>query len=595
MKIKIADHEKIIEIDIKEEETLLDAMKRHGIYMPAYCAGRGTCKKCRIQLLEGTLAVTEADKAAFDAGQLAAGMRLSCQARPESDCTVRLCTLDEDDFEILTEGQSFGGAGSDRRAAAFGNHSAAAGTYAEYAGAAGGAGYEAAQDKASARGGADYGIAVDIGTTTIAMELLDLATGAVCARDSRINHQRAFGADVISRIQASVDGSGAALRMSICRDLLEGIGALMEQAGITGDQLRRMFIAANTTMCHLLMGYPCHSLGVAPFTPVNISTIRTDALTVLGEALGADASGADVKTRPEAPGSAAAAVPGGPAGRGSVLSREAAGKLELVVLPGISTFVGADIVAGLLVCDFAQQEAPCMLIDLGTNGEMAIGNRLRRIATSTAAGPAFEGGNISCGTGSVKGAIHSVTIDGEEISYQTIGGAAPVGICGTGVLDITAELVAHEIVDETGLLDDDYFDEGILIARTADGEPITFTQKDVREIQLAKAAVRAGIEVLLKRYGAGIDEIAAVYLSGGFGFRLDVDKAIAVGLLPESFRGKIKISGNSSLAGARACLLDDNCLETARLLAESTEELSLANDVDFNNFYMDAMCFESEY
>ena len=177
------------------------------------------------------------------------------------------------------------------------------------------------------------------------------------------------------------------------------------------------------------------------------------------------------------------------------------------------------------------------------------------------------------------------------MAWETIGGQPPVGICGTGVLDITAELVAHEIVDETGLLDEEYFDTGVEIAKREDGVPIVFTQKDVREIQLAKAAVRAGIQVLLKRYGVRCEDLQTVYLAGGFGFRLDVEKAISIGLLPEGFRGKIRIAGNSSLEGARLCLLDEANLQRAKHLALETEEISLGNDPDFNEYYMDAMYF----
>lgn len=528
MEIKVISGSETKKIICLEQETLLDAMKRQNIYIPAYCGGRGTCKKCRVRLREGQLPVTAADREAFSKEQLEDGMRLSCFARPDQDCTVELCTEDEKDFKILTSGDTATSDGQDRTGGPEPNE--------------------------------DLGIAVDIGTTTIAMELVALNSKKVLARDSRINHQRAFGADVISRIQASVDGEKEALQRSIGNDLLDGMEELLKQTGMGAERIRKMTVAANTTMCHLLMGYSCNTLGVAPFTPVNIDVIREDLKSVLAPVL-------PNRTIPEG--------------------------IELIILPGISTYVGADIVAGLLVSHFYEEEGPCMLIDLGTNGEMAIGGKSRRIATSTAAGPAFEGGNISCGTGSVPGAICSVSYDKGYMEWETIGNQPPSGICGTGVLDITAELVKHDIVDETGLLDDDYFDLGVEIARKADGEPILFTQKDVREIQLAKAAVRAGIQVLLKRYGADCDQIRTVYLAGGFGFSLDVEKAIAVGLLPEGFRGKIKIAGNSSLEGARVCLLCEDMLLKARQLARETLEISLGNDPDFNECYMDAMYFES--
>lgn len=551
MKIKVIMAEGPRVIECEAGESLLAAMKRQEVYVPAYCGGRGTCKKCGVKLVEGALPVTQEDEKAFDANALAAGMRLSCKAYPQQDCTVELCTDDESEFEILTGSGASGGA------------------------VAGGVENEA------------FGVAVDIGTTTIAMELWGLDSRKMYAQDSRINHQRAFGADVISRIQASCSGEKLALQRSILNDLCDGLGAMIAQAGIEADRVARITIGANTTMGHLLLGYPCDTLGVSPFTPVVIDIIRTRLGALLEQA--AVKPGGGQAAQPQ--NAAGGIVRGGDASPACGLPLDA----ELIVLPGISTFVGADIVAGLLVCGFTESEKPCLLIDLGTNGEMAIGDRARIISTSTAAGPAFEGGNISHGIGSVRGAICSVHMDDDgRVTYETIGQGAPLGICGTGVLDITAELVERGIVDETGLLDDDYFDDGVKIADSPGGEPIVFTQQDVREIQLAKAAVRAGIEVLLRRFGIGCAEIDTVYLAGGFGFKIDTEKAISIGLLPEGFRGKIRVAGNTSLQGARACLFDGGTLAKAQALAHKAEEISLGGDAFFNQCYMDAMCFENE-
>ena len=179
-----------------------------------------------------------------------------------------------------------------------------------------------------------------------------------------------------------------------------------------------------------------------------------------------------------------------------------------------------------------------------------------------------------------------------NIKYTTISDGEPVGICGTGVMDITAELVKSGLVDETGLLDEDYFDDGIFIAKSKSGEDIVFTQQDIREIQLAKAAVRAGIEVLVKKYGIGFDDVDTVYLAGGFGFRLNIEQAVSIGLLPEAFAGKIKIAGNTSLKGASACLMEAHKISVMETLIGRCEEIGLGSDKDFNEAYMDAMCFE---
>lgn len=532
-------------------ENILNILKKNDIYVSAYCNGRGSCGKCGIIVESGQLEITAEDRKFFDEAQLKSGYRLSCKAVPTEDVTIRMISSEEDDFEVLSShgaktsdarrGYTDGANGGNRNQNNINDTNAVS---------------DVCQEDMPASTGAHavYGIAVDIGTTTISMDLINLATGISIADDNRINRQRAFGADVISRIQASVNGDKEALRKSIIKDLTTGFEHLVSESGIAPSQVEKIVIGANTTMCHLLLGYDCDTLGVFPFEPVNIKTVRKSFEEVFDSTfLGA----------------------------------------QVIVLPGISTYVGADIAAGLLACDFDRSDQQVMLIDLGTNGEMAISTEDGFLCTSTAAGPAFEGGNISCGTGSIKGAICAVKIhEPDNIEYKTIADGAPVGICGTGVLDITAELVACEMVDETGLLDDDYFDDGVKIATSKTGEDIVFTQKDVREIQLAKAAVRAGIEVLVKRSHKTFEDVGRVYLAGGFGFRLNIEKAVSIGLLPEAFADKICIVGNSCLKGASMCVMDENNIARIEAMIAKCQEISLGSDVDFNNAYMESMYFE---
>lgn len=268
-------------------------------------------------------------------------------------------------------------------------------------------------------------------------------------------------------------------------------------------------------------------------------------------------------------------------------------KARVRVLPGISVFVGGDIVSGLYCCDIDKADKYFLFLDLGTNGEIALGNREKIMVTSTAAGPAFEGGNIKWGVGSIEGAIAGVNIDGSKVKIRTIGDKAPTGICGTGVIETVSELVRTGLVDETGCLDDEYFDEGFPIAKTLKGEEIIFTQQDVREIQLAKSAIRAGTETLILRYGIKKGEISHVYIAGGFGFKLDCMKAIEIGMIPEEFKGKIEAVGNSSLGGAVKCLLSgEDGWERCSAIGDMSDEIELSSDKDFNNFYMDYMYFE---
>lgn len=498
---------------VKEGESLLDAFIRQEIYISAPCGGKGRCGKCGIQVLNGNTWISDEDKKIYSEEELDAGWRLSCCLYPTEELEVSVSQSDESLFEAVGETENTEESGTEE---------------------------------------AFYHVAVDIGTTTIAMSLIGGESGKVFHTVTSVNSQRAYGADVISRIQASVDGKKEELKKSIQKDLQDSMEKLLKETGVSGEDVGKIVIGGNTTMGHLLMGYDCDTLGVFPFTPVNIDFIK---------------------------------------GTEEILGTDRFGKKEVVLLPGISTYVGGDIVSGMYAYDFTEKEDVCMFIDLGTNGEMGIGNKEKILVTSTAAGPAFEGGNITWGMGSVPGAICSVKIEGTETGVKTIREEAPQGICGTGVVETAAELVREEIVDETGALDEDYFDDGFPLAKTPDGKEIVFTQKDVREIQLAKAAVRAGVETLLLRYGIKKEEVSKVYLAGGFGYKLNTDKAIAIGMIPEEWQERIVAVGNSSLSGACKYLKDENGDKTIEKLVSISEEVNLSADKEFNEFYMNEMFF----
>ena len=505
-------------LSCRQGETVLQAFIRQGQRLAAVCGGRGVCGKCKIQVLQGSLPVTPEDEKFFSPQELEKGYRLSCRAVPDSSCTLRMCFDTEDSFEVLND---YGG------------------------------------EEASVEGmaGEGYVIGIDIGTTTIAMQLLGAQSRAVKGSYTTINHQRRFGADVISRIEASNQGKGPELQLSIREDLLEGIRSLVKKSGIFPSSLQKVGIGGNTTMIHLLMGYDCHTLGVAPFTPVNINTIRGSFQELLGS------------------------------GEFSC---------PVVIFPGISTYVGGDIVAGLYHCGFDKKERPCVFLDLGTNGEIAVGNRDRILSTATAAGPAFEGGNVTFGVGSIHGAICSVTMESpDKVQVKTIGDQPPVGICGTGIIELMAQLLRLEIVDETGRMDEDFEDEFPLV-KTSDGEMISFYQKDVREIQLAKSAVRAGMETLLQKYGASYDEIEKIYVAGGFGNKMNVESAAAIGLLPVELKEKFVSVGNSCLGGVIDSLFDSQAEEKISEILKASHEVNLGSDPIFNEQYMEHMMFPYE-
>ncbi len=504
-----------------EQESLLSVLIKEGYFIDPVCGGRGYCGKCGIQVVSGSAPVTAADEEKFPQDKLEAGWRLSCLLMPTEDMVIRIPEQEEEAFEVLSVHGSGG-----------------------------------RQDNTDSIAGVKE-IAIDLGTTTLVMELLDGVTGRIIDTAAAVNNQRRYGTDVISRIQASVDGKGQLLQETIRKDLMDGIETLLNRTGVSGEQVNRISIAGNTTMIHLLMGYDCSTLGVYPFTPVNIGLIRQTCSELLGD-------------------------------------RAEGMEAEAWILPGISAYVGGDIAAGLLACDFDQSESICLLVDLGTNGEMALGNRERILVASTAAGPAFEGGNITCGMGSVAGAVCSVEIEGTDVKLGTIGDKPPTGICGTGVIETAAGLVRAGIADETGLFAEAYFDMGFPLGKNADGSLILFTQKDMREVQLAKAAVRAGIETLLLRYGIGKEQIDKIYLAGGFGYWLDCKKAVAIGMFPEELAGRIEAVGNSSLEGAVRMLREKDSIERLERILSVSEEISLAVDQDFHAFYMDAMMFAAQ-
>lgn len=452
--------------------TVLDELINNNVYINADCNGKGSCGKCKVVIDNKVV--------------------LACQTRCVGDVDVYITNNDEG-MAIESEIISF-----------------------------------SRNVKMENRGG--FATCIDIGTTTLAVARVDLTNSEIISQSSRINHQRIYGADVISRIQAANNGKLIELQKFITED----IKALLEDVNHGEDD--EIIVSGNTTMEHLLLGYPCSSLGVAPYTPVNISLQHNG---------------------------------------------------NTIILPGISTFVGADIVSGIYALEMNKRDKISVMIDLGTNGEIAIGNREKMLVTSTAAGPAFEGGNISCGCASIPGAISKVMINKDKSSViETIGGKAAIGICGTGVIDIAAQLLEAGLIDETGLLDNVYFKEGYVL----EGD-ICFSQKDIREVQLAKSAIRAGLETLIKEYGASYDEIETMYLSGGFGKKIDIENACRIGLIPVELAKKTVATGNTSLAGTIKFAINDSEEDIIDLTAKC-REISLAESREFNELYMENMYFE---
>lgn len=524
--VTVIDGTRKFVIQVKERQNLLDALMAVKPSFSSVCGGTGTCGKCKVQVVKGTLPVTVSDETCFTKAELEAGMRLACRANP-----VDYATKHSEPLEIrllLQSEETFVALGDENKECYLQN------------------------DSSTSDLSKTFGIAVDLGTTTIAIQLLSLQTGEVHGVYTCVNHQRRFGADVISRIKASTEGNKEELRKSIQDDLKRGFREVLKKASVLPTQITDIVIAGNTTMGHLLMGYDCNTLGVFPFTPVNIMLIEESYQTIFED----DFLNARVK-----------------------------------ILPGISAFIGADITSGIYYCNMHKSQKYSLLIDLGTNGEIVLGNAEKLFATSTAAGPAFEGGNIKWGIGSVEGAISSAVFVNGKLEVQTIGSKTPIGICGTGVLEMTAELLGAGLIDKAGCLNEEYFEDDYPVARTENGELIVFTQKDIRELQMAKSAVRAGVEMLIQKSGIREEDIAHIYLAGGFGVKLNYKKAIKIGLLSKGFENKVEAVGNSSLQGTARILLAGNYQELEDIV-QRTEEINLAMENDFNQLYLENMYFK---
>ena len=371
------------------------------------------------------------------------------------------------------------------------------------------------------------GAAVDIGTTTIALRRYDLLTGELLGESAMENPQRSVAADVMGRIGAALDGQLDKLSQQV-RD---AIGALLAQAGGSVDA---MVIAGNTTMLYLLTGRNPACLSCVPF---EADTLFDTEISLL--------------------------------------------ESQAYLPPCMNAFVGADITCAVLASNMCADKVS-LLCDIGTNGEIALWKDDILYVTATAAGPAFEGAGISCGCSSVTGAIDKAWIEQGQLCIHTIADAPAVGLCGSGLIDTVAQLLELEVLDETGALDDDEVE-------LAPG--VILLQKDIRALQLAKAAIAAGIETLLEVSSTDPKEIENFYIAGGFGSHLDIQSAVKIGLIPVKLADKVRVIGNAALVGASQLLLDQRKVELVQQIAKVSCHKNLGGDPLFNELYVEQMFF----
>jgi uncharacterized 2Fe-2S/4Fe-4S cluster protein (DUF4445 family) len=410
----------------------------------------------------------------------------------------------------------------------------------------------------------NYGLAVDVGTTTVVAQLIHLKSGNVLGVAGSHNLQARFGEDVISRmIYACGREEGLhPLHKAVIKNINQLIKTLTEGKRIDPREITSIVAAGNTTMSHLLLSLiPC-SIRFDPYVP----TVNVYPQARAGQI--------GIGIHPE-------------------------GILEVV--PGIASYVGGDIVAGILACGIADRPKIRVLIDVGTNGEIAVGNNEWMVCCSASAGPAFEGGGIKHGMRATRGAIEKVIISDGQVQYTTIGKAKPRGICGSGLIDCLYEFARNHIIDGEGKLHRSSHDErvvekdGVLHyvlvpgGETENGEELVISQSDLSHLIRSKGAVFAAIKSLMDYVGLKFEEIETFYVAGGFGSYLDIPKAIGIGLLPDIDRSKIQFIGNSSLMGARMCLLSSHTMERAAQIAKNTTNIELSNYQPFMDEYVAAM------
>lgn len=608
--------------------TLMSVLRENRLLTGSNCGGRGVCGGCAVQFLDGAPMPVAMERKRFTPEELRRGYRLACTAKPRTDCVIRILKNKGAEVPILTktiplsenidlngqekkrtENQTSGamelpigrmdGAENGEKSAAVISQSQPDVTECSE-----NAVKRAGAMQADATG---YMIAVDLGTTTIAMQLYSLATGGPVDTYCEHNPQRSYGADVLSRIQASCAGHREELQRLVCETLLRGLRRFLSYLSMRCEDvksLRGVCIAGNTTMEHLLMGFDAQSLGRSPFAPVEIGVQETTLeslfaclLPKASASVQGPAAGVLASARGQTAGEGLEAEP-------QIWEGEDLRRLPVYLTPGISTFVGGDMVAGLyalrMLPGFEDVETERMqggsalqmrsgkdgggfaamgsgmrfLIDLGTNGEMAITDGKRMLVTATAAGPAFEGGGESA-------------------------------LIGTDRIALTASFLRQGILDETGLLAEPYFTEGVPVeagraygfAKAGQTETSRMKKEDIRALQMAKAAIRAGIEILWEEMGN--PRVDMVYLAGGFGYELDVEAAFAIGLLPVRLRGRVQAVGNTSLAGAflmgRALhenRIDRKALEETLTAGTLTESINLAKRKNFAALYLQYMNLE---
>ena len=486
-------------LQVLQGTKLQTCLFEHGVEFP--CGGEGRCKGCRIRITQGTLKPVREELALLTNQEISEGWRLACCHTAESNITLELAQWE---IKVLTDHSDF--------------H------------------FDAKEG---------HGIAIDLGTTTIAAQLLSLKEGTVLGVHTDLNAQAQYGADIMSRIQFAMNGNGGeVLSQAIRNQIILMIRSLHVTSGIPISDLREVVIVGNTVMHHLFCNIDINPLAHYPFESNHLGS-QTIELGMMG----IEDSNAKIR-----------------------------------FLPCLGGFVGSDILAGIYATGMPNENDVFCLIDLGTNGEIVIGNKERFLCASTAAGPAFEGARISMGMRAITGAISSVINDAGKFSCMVLGNSEPKGICGSGLVDAIATALDIGLIHSSGKINKP-------LNRIALTESVFLEPLDIRELQLAKGAIAAGIKILAKQYGVQLDQIKHVYLAGAFGNYINRASAIRIGLLPFQLE-QIIPSGNTALLGAKMALFQkDDTVAWDQAICKKTQHINLSLDPAFQDIFAEEMRF----
>ncbi len=515
------------QISIHSGATVTEAAGKAGIILNTFCGGKGTCKKCLIKL------------------ELSGQEVLACQYRIQSDLTVTI--PDESRFfeqKILAHGIDT-------------EIDAAAAIYEKYIG-------KASPEKI-------FGIAVDIGTTSVVAKLINMFDGQCLATEATLNPQCRYGDDVISRISYADNEEKLAELHSVIIDCINNLASkLYKKTTVDAKFIYEMCVVGNTTMNHIFLKLPISQLGQAPYKAFSLESH--------------DVSAGQLQ-----------------------LEMNPAGNVHTV--ENIAGFVGSDTIAVALAVDIDSAEEMTLVVDIGTNGELVLGTKDKLYAASCAAGPALEGARITCGSRAAKGAIEAVVVNEDDIVLDVIGNCPARSICGSGLIDAVAVMLQLGIIDLTGRFAEPANLRGkvspAILSRMCEqqGEPafvlsqsgstgkIFLRQKDIRETQLAKAAIRAGIKLLQNRIGLKDEDIERILLAGAFGNYIRKESALRIGLLPDVPLERIAFVGNAASSGARMALVSQHYRDKARELAGRIEYIEIAHEPEFQDVFADSILF----